>query len=147
MTALPSKTSADDRARMLAELDELLEAERAGARATRPGTTDPGTESGRALIAVVHQDEVHWCGVLMKAIRTLGGSPGSRTGDFYGKVMALEDPGDRLRLLNRGQAWVVRRLDALLPRIDDPGITADLTAMREAHQVNIAQTEAYLARH
>ena len=135
------------RLRVLADLDELLEAERAGARCTRPEATDPGTAAGRALIAVVHHDEVHWCGVLMQAIRTLGGTPGSRTGDFYGKVMAIDDSADRLRLLNRGQAWVVRRLEALLPRIDDPGIVADLTAMRDAHRVNIARTEVYLAEH
>lgn len=135
----------DARERVLAELEVLLEAERAGARATMPRATDPGTDAGRELIARVHRDEVHWCGVLMAAIRHLGGEPGSRTGDFYDKVMAIGDPDARLSFLNRGQAWVVRRLDGLLPSIDDPGITAELVAMRDAHRDNIAATDRYLA--
>ena len=137
-------TAADTRVRVLAELEQLLEAERAGARVTMPTATDPGTDAGRALVARVHRDEVRWCGVLMAAIRSLGGTPGTRTGAFHEKAMAVEDLTARLQLLNRGQAWVVRRLEALLPDIADPAIAADLTAMRDAHLDNIARTDAYL---
>lgn len=132
--------------RILAELEDLLEAERAGARVTMPTATDPGSDDGRELVARVHRDEVRWCGVLMAAIRRLGGTPGTRTGDFHGKAMAIEDLDARLRFLNRGQAWVVRRLEALLPRIDSVDIATDLQAMLDAHRDNIARTEAWLAR-
>ena len=138
--------AADERQQVLAELESLLEAERAGARVTMPQATDPGTEAGRALIERVHHDEVRWCGVLMAAIRALGGSPGTRTGAFYEKAMSIDDLQARLELLNRGQAWVVRHVEALLPRIEDRAIVTDLTAMLEAHRDNIALTETYLAQ-
>lgn len=131
---------------VLAELEVLLEAERAGARVTMPQATDPGSDEGRALVGLIHRDEVHWCGVLMAAIRQLGGTPGSRTGAFYEKAMAVENLPDRLRLLNRGQAWVARHLEALLPAIDDPAIARDLNAMLTAHRDNIARTDDWLAR-
>lgn len=136
----------DPQQQVLADLEELLEAERAGARVTMPAVTDPGNDTGRALIAQVHRDEVHWCGVLMTAIRRLGGAPGSRTGAFHEKVLAIDDLNARLQLLNRGQAWVMRRIESLLPRIDDPAIRADLEAMDAAHRVNIDQTDAWLAQ-
>ena len=91
----------DARERVLAELEVLLEAERAGARATMPRATDPGTDAGRELIARVHRDEVHWCGVLMAAIRHLGGEPGSRTGDFYDKVITTHTHADRVDTISQ----------------------------------------------
>lgn len=130
---------------VIAALDELLEAERAGARVTMPATTDPGTDEGRALVAEIHRDETRWCRALMAAIRRLDATPGSRTGAFYEKATGIADVDERLRFLNRGQAWVVRRLEALLPRLDDPVTIGDLTAMLEAHRTNIARTEAWLA--
>lgn len=55
-------------------------------------------------------------GVLTRTIRRLQGIPA------------------RLAFLNRGQAWVVRKLQALLPTIRDAALTADLAAMLAAHQ-------------
>jgi hypothetical protein len=53
---------------------------------------------------------------------------------------------DRLRFLNKGQSWVVRALDALLPRVRNEQLHDDLKRMRDAHIVNIAAAEALIER-
>lgn len=132
-----SSTPAAQRDALLAELNTLLEAERAGARVA--------LETGRALadarlaqlVEHVRQDEVRWCGMLLRAIRALDTTPTSQTGAFYGKAMAIADLEQRLVFLNRGQAWVVRKLKELLQRpLPDP-LRADLSAMLAAHESNI----------
>lgn len=126
---------------LLAALNELLEAERAGARVAMETGREITVSFDAALVADIHKDEVHWCGMLMRAIKTLGATPSSVTGAFHGKAMAIADIDQRLTFLNRGQAWVVRKLQALIPRVDDPSLRTDLQAMLDAHHVNIARVE------
>lgn len=133
-----------DREALLAALNELLEAERAGARLSLNTVTDAGDKRLKELIATIHLDEVKWCGVLIAAIRALSATPSSRTGAFYEKAMAIPDLRDRMAFLNRGQAWVVRRLQSLLPRIHHPDIEAGLTEMLVAHEANIGRVDALL---
>ena len=66
----------------------------------------------------------------------------SATGAFWGKAMAIADVDQRLSFLNRGQAWVVRRLEALIPRVEDAQVRADLSIMLEAHRGNIERIDA-----
>ncbi|MDM0072453.1 nitronate monooxygenase [Variovorax sp. J31P207] len=129
---------------LLEALNELLEAERAGARTALALLRQTDDKSLAATVRLVHRGEVQWCGVLMAAIHRLGGSPSTRTGDFYGKVMALPDLRARLALLNRGQAWVARRLEALVPRIDDDALCNALAEMLRAHRDNIDRVDAAL---
>ena len=56
--------------------------------------------------------------------------------------MAIPDLEQRLSFLNRGQAWVVRRLSALVPRIQDAQVQAELSAMLQAHHINIERVDA-----
>ncbi len=58
--------------------------------------------------------------------------------------MAIEVPADRLRCLNRGQAWVVRKLEELLPRVRDDALHADLREMLDNHKLNISRTDEFL---
>lgn len=74
-----------------------------------------------------------------------GGEPSTATGAFHAKAMAITDLRERLAFLNRGQAWVVRRLQALLPRLGDTAIREDLAAMLAGHEENIAALERRLA--
>jgi len=83
--------------------------------------------------------------MLMRTIKTLDATPSSATGAFYGKAMAIADLDDRLKFLNRGQAWVVRKLQVLIPRITDPSARAELTGMLQAHHHNIGRVEARYA--
>jgi Domain of unknown function (DUF6306) len=138
-------TAADNvipRDELLAALNELLEAERAGARVAMETGREVTETAVVALIGDIHKDEVQWCGMLMRAIKRLDATPSSVTGAFHGKAMAIPEVEARLAFLNRGQAWVVRKLQALIPRVDDAALRDDLQAMLEAHHVNIARVEA-----
>lgn len=129
------------KAELIAALNELLEAERAGARVAM----DTGREVKDAELALlvqdIHKDEVRWCGMLMRSIGALEATPSSVTGAFWGKAMAIPDLEQRLTFLNRGQSWVVRKLQALIPRVPDEALRIDLSEMLAAHHTNIKRVE------
>src|SRR5690606_37545688 len=89
-----------DQGAMLATLNVLLEAERAGARVTLESIGQAQEPALKRLLTDIHHDEVKWCGVLIDAIRSVGGTPSSHTGAFYEKAMAVDDLVARLALLN-----------------------------------------------
>lgn len=138
----PALASRDE---VLAALNELLEAERAGARVAMETARDMPPGALTTLVQDVHKDEVRWCGMLMRTIQALEGTPSSATGAFWGKAMAIPDLEQRLSFLNRGQAWVVRRLEALIPRVQDAQVRTDLGVMLEAHHRNIERVDAQRA--
>jgi|TARA_R100000501_G_C2630870_1_gene126518 hypothetical protein len=129
---------------ILAALNELLEAERAGTRVaqgSRKLTDLPGYSK---LMQGVRKDEAHWCAMLTRQIQRLDGSPSRKTGDFLVKAIAIAEPLERLEFLNRGQAWVVRKLEKLMPHVRDAALYADLKDMADNHRINIDLAEAYL---
>lgn len=134
-----------DRSDLIGALNELLEAERAGARVAL-ASRHPAIDAGhQALIHAVHADESRWCAMLSRQIERLGGDQSPKCGAFYEKAMRISDMSERLAFLNRGQAWVVRKLEALLPQVgDDSALHADLGAMLDSHRVNIRLTQDYL---
>ena len=125
------------REEIVAFLNLLLEAERAGARVTLGTTLEAADAEVRALAMSIHRDEVRWCGVLFAAIRRLEGEPSPGTGAFYEKATAIADLSSRLTFLNRGQEWVVRKLREMLPKIRDEKLHRDLKNMLNAHERNI----------
>lgn len=132
------------RSEILARLDELLEAERAGARLTLRTAAEIRDTSLRELIDLVHHDEVKWCAMLARHIRALQGVPSTRTGAFYDKAIAIAELPGRLAFLNRGQGWVVRKLRELIPLVSDPGMARELTGMLDAHRCNIGKVNTRL---
>jgi uncharacterized protein (DUF2249 family) len=66
-------------------------------------------------------------------------------GDFADKVMVEPTLPNRLRLLNRGQGWVVKRLDALLAQELDEESRAFLGQMRAVHVRNIERCNDMIA--
>ena len=126
---------------LLKALNELLEAERAGARVTLESLKDLSIPEYRPLISDIQQDEVRWCKMLMGIIRSYDSLPSSNTGNFYEKAMAIADLNERLVFINRGQAWVVKRLKALIPLVSDQNVVNKLTEMLEAHVLNINRVE------
>lgn len=132
-----------DREELLPALNELLEAERAGARVTLRTAVELPDEL-KPLVMAIYRDEARWCGVLTRAVRQLAGEPSRKTGAFHGKAMAIADIPTRLAFFNRGQGWVVRKLKALLPTIRDEAIHADLAAMLASHESNIELVAAQL---
>lgn len=130
---------------VLAALNELLEAERAGTKVA-VASIAAAAEDFAALMRQVRDDEAHWCEMLHRQIGRLGGTPSTATGAFQGKAMAIADPLERLAYLNRGQGWVVRKLEELLPRVRDDALHAELHAMLAGHRANIEVANAFQQR-
>lgn len=131
---------------LLASLNELLEAERAGARVAMQFIKAGGDGALGQLGEQIRRDEVKWCGMLIRAIESIDGAPSTRTGAFYDKAMAIDDLGKRLAFLNRGQAWVVDRLTTLLPRLREGALRDQLAEMCTRHADNIVQVGGFLDR-
>ena len=122
---------------LVACLNELLEAERAGARVTLEtarAATDPAIAE---LMQHIQHDEARWCAMLLRRIRGLDGVASPRMGAFYGKAMAIDDLAARIAFLNRGQGWVVRKLREIIPRVRDAALHEDLNHMLSSHIANI----------
>ena len=115
-------------------LNELLEAERAGVETLSRLIPEAPDHAARTLFEQVRDDEAWSCAGLARSIRTLGGALSDALGDFAAKVMAEPTLAARLKLLNRGQGWVARRLiGETLPS----DVTTFLTEMKRRHIVNI----------
>ena len=54
-------------------------------------------------------------------------------------MLAIADAKARLNFVNRGQAWVVKKLKEAIPRIADEHLAGDLTVMLASHEENIAK--------
>ena len=132
------------REEILAALDELLEAERAGTRVALASARSLEGAAYRDLMQAVRDDEARWCAMLSRQIKRLNGLPSRKTGAFHQKALAIAEPFERLAFLNRGQAWVVRKLEALTPRVRDDALHADLRAMLDSHRINIERASAFL---
>jgi len=126
-------------AELAALLNTLLEAERAGAKVLTAFLDEYPRESPAwKQLREVQHDEADNCARLTQAIRDAGGVASHATGDFLDKALAIQGRVPRLAFLNRGQAWVARKIAAALPRIP-PGTTASmLDAMHASHLANIA---------
>lgn len=122
---------------IVAALNELLEAERAGARVTLESAKFASNPAMTDLMTAIHHDEVRWCAMLTRQLHRIGAAPSPKCGEFYDKAMAIADLRNRLAFLNRGQAWVVRKLGELLPRVRDDSLHAALSEMKASHCQNI----------
>ena len=118
-------------------LNELLECERAGVEVAMRLAASEARGFTEGELKKFAEDEGWACGGLRKAILRFSGRPSERTGDFVQKVVNITDEGERVSLLARGQAWVARRIDALLAKELDPDTRAFLIEMRDQHLENI----------
>lgn len=131
---------------IVSRLNELLEAERAGVETLARLGKEAEEADLKAAFERIGRDESWSCQGLSRYITHLGGTPSSRTGDFADKVMVLPTLEERLRLLSRGQAWVVKRIDALLALDLDPGLKDFLSDMRGLHVGNIRWCDEKIAQ-
>lgn len=126
-------------------LNMLSEAERAGGRVLHELTDQAHSLELREMLKKVGHDEGYYAGELAGHVRRLGGAPSNKTGDFVEKVRAVAEFRGKLELLNRGQRWVIRKINEQLPTIDDQTLHAFLHVMAEGHEVNICALEKALA--
>lgn len=122
----------------------LLEAERAGVIAAR-GLLSLATDSAeKDLMALVLDGERESCQILGRTLLKMGTRGSGQVGDFAQKVMALEVPEERLRLLIKGQEWVVRKINEAIQTGPQKEIVLSLTEIRYAHDINIGKCREYL---
>ncbi len=126
-----------DRAEVIVKLNELLAADRAGVEAVALMSQGLPRGFARNELEKMGRDESWSCAGLREAIVRLGGEPTQDKGDFAAKIAALSSFRERLQLMSRGQAWVVKRIDALLAGPLDEETRLFLREMRDAHQHNI----------
>lgn len=128
---------------LVALLNELLEAERAGARllADWMAEVPPGSPLHESL-KDVQRDEAQNCATLIHHIREAGGAPSGATGAFYDKALAIKEWRARLDFLNRGQGWVVKRIASALPGLPASPARAMLQEMHDSHVANIARCDS-----
>ncbi len=122
-------------------LNMMSEAERAGGRVLHELTEQAQSLELKELLKKVGHDEGYYAGELASHVRRLGGSASNKTGDFVEKVRAVGDFKEKLELLNRGQRWVIRKIDESLPSISDLHLQAFLRVMAKGHHVNIGALE------
>jgi hypothetical protein len=118
-------------------LNTLSEAERAGGRVLHELTEMAKSPELRELLKKVGHDEGYYAGELAAHVRRLGGVPSNKTGDFVEKVRTVNDFRAKLELLNRGQRWVIRKIDENLASLSDADLHAFLALMAKGHHVNI----------
>jgi len=130
---------------MVGRLEELLEAERAGVKCLIPLAADAPAGEKKELLTRLRNDEGRFCAGLVRLIAARGAAPHRRVGAFAEKVLALPTEAERLALLVKGQAWVVRKID----EIPAGEMTAEertfFADMRESHVVNIEAVRKLLA--
>ena len=122
----------------------LLEAERAGVSAAR-ALLSAATDSAESdLMAIVLNGERESCQILGRTLLKMGARGSANMGDFAEKVMALDAPYDRLKLLIKGQEWVVRKIDEAVEVEPPREIVLPLTEIRHVHEVNIGKCREFL---
>lgn len=123
-------------------LNILLEAERAGAKVLSEFMADyPEGSEAWQMLRKVQRDEAENCAILMRLIRGLDAEPSKATGDFVAKALAVQGNAERLNFLNRGQAWVARKIREALLSIPEGELKSRLAAMQDSHMINIAACE------
>lgn len=122
---------------MIERMQELLEAERAGVKCLVPLADEAGEGEKKDLLVRLRNDEGRFCAGLVGLIAARGAVPHQRVGAFADKVLALPTEAQRLALLIKGQAWVVRKIDEIPAGAMTDDEKAFFADMREAHVVNI----------
>lgn len=129
---------------MIERMQELLEAERAGVAClgAMAENTPPGEM--KDFLLKLRNDEGRFCAGLCRFIEARGGKPRHTVGAFAEKVLSLPGENERLALLNKGQAWVVRKIDEIPHAEMTPDERNFFADMRTAHVANIATCSKYL---
>ena len=142
---MPDPQPAFSAAEQVAFLNRMLEAERAGANALL-NILEEHARHGEAwtLLRRIHADEARNCGLLGGEIKRLGADYSHATGDFLGKLLAVEGPRARVEFLAQGLRWAVKRFDEAAPRLD-AGARATIAGIRGSHLRSIASCEAVAA--
>lgn len=120
------------------KLTVLLEAERAGVVTARRMLAECSSDEERALLEEILEGERSSCRELGRMLLHIGSKGSGNVGDFADKVMALPDLGARMKLLVKGQEWVVRKIEELMEESLPEGMVEELNDVHRVHVENIA---------
>ena len=134
-----------DRGLLVEQLNRLLEAERARDRVGARLAADANDPELRAWAHVIGVDGARWRRMLTGALRTLHAEPSQAAGG-HAKAMAICDVEARIGFVIRGQAWIVGELTAILPKVRDDALHANLREMLAAHERNAESAASILER-
>jgi nitronate monooxygenase len=123
---------------LVATLQELLAAERAGARVAASSLSQTRDAAQRRLLEQIRQGEADSCRRLTACLDHLGIEATREIGAFHDKAMAIADLDERLAFVDRGQRWVIRRIEAQLPLCGDAFVKDELEEVLETHVTNSA---------
>jgi len=121
---------------MISLLQELLEAERAGARLATDTLKETNDEGQKSLLNQIQSGEAESCRRIRDCIKYLGGVPSMALGAFYEKAMKIEDITDRLYFIDRGQRWVINKLKDNLESIGNKFVRIELENVLQIHVLN-----------
>lgn len=127
---------AADPRELIPALQELLAAERAGARVAAESLRQATDPAQRQLLERIRAGEADSCRRLIACLEHLGTEPSREIGSFHAKAMAIDDIAQRLAFIDRGQRWVIRRVQSELPHCGDPRIRQELETVLRTHEVN-----------
>lgn len=125
-------------AEIIAALNEILEAERAGKELGLAMYRDAKDPVLQVIADMIAKDEGRHCAWLEDCIESYGGRPSKKTGNFLREVMALPTWPERFRLLSRGQTWVSQKAKALLTRELNPKTKVSLIKILANEERNSA---------
>ena len=126
---------------MLDFLNEMLAAERAGAKALVVFMDDwPRNGTEWKVLRQIQADEAHNCALIGKLIEKAGAPYSHATGKFYDKAVAVKGPRERIAFLVKGLTWAVKRFEEALPRLDEEARSL-FVRMRDSHLRSIAACE------
>lgn len=117
-------------------LQELLAAERAGARVAFESLRQAVEPNHRELLQQIRSGEADSCRRLIACLKHLGVEPTNKVGAFHDKAMAIHDIDQRLSFIDRGQRWVIQRIKTELPSCTDPFVRSELEIVLRTHEVN-----------
>jgi hypothetical protein len=143
-TTRPARARYDAMTDVVDQLGRLLAAERAGVEALSRLVEQAPTSEMRTLYSQIRDDEA-WAGTgLVGCLARLGHRPTRAKRHSAVKMLALPALPDRVRLLNRGQRWVVEQIDGFLARDLDDDTRPFLVEMRAVHLRNIRRCDELL---
>ena len=125
-------------------LNELVRAERAGARICTLSIVHAPSLAATELLRKMQSDEARSCRALIECLTIMRMDPNDGVSDFFEKCMAIDDFYERMQLLNKGQYWVIKKVEYALPRVIDSRIQQRLRQILDDHKANVVNLETYL---
>ena len=122
----------------------LLEAERAGVTVLSELNMQTEDRQLKSILKKFLRDEGVNCRILVSLIHDLNAKPSANTGAFVDKIRALKNPDEKIQLLIRGQAWVVRKIKEFRFILPAGSPYWFLKAIKTQHEENVDTLKNFL---